>query len=70
MLGAFQVADCHKPSWVFNIGSGMDHTLRKQIWDNRDKYIGKIVKYKYLPVGTIDAPRHPVFLGLRDKDDM
>jgi len=33
-------------------------------------FIGKILKYKYFDIGVKDAPRHPVFLGMRPKSDM
>lgn len=54
----------------FEIGTGFDDALRHEIWDNRDKYLGKFVKYKFFPVGVKDKPRHPVFLGFRDPMDM
>lgn len=41
----------------------------KQIWDDRNAYLGKTIKIKYLATGTMDAPRHPVFLGFRDPID-
>lgn len=69
MLGALQVRDI-EAGWEFNIGSGFDHDLRKRIWEARDQYRGKIVKYKYLPIGMKDVPRHPIFLGFRDPIDM
>lgn len=69
-LGAFIVQDIHKPEWEFSVGSGLDDALRQKIWDNQDTYLGQTLKYKYLPVGTIDRPRHPIFLGFRDKADM
>jgi len=55
---------------LFSIGSGIDDNLAAEIWKNRDFYIGRIIKYKYFPVGVKDLPRHPVFLGFRHKDDM
>lgn len=66
-LGAFQVL------WKgieFEIGTGMDDELRQRVWDNREKYIGKLVKFKYFPVGVKDKPRHPVFLSFRDERDL
>lgn len=54
----------------FNIGSGMDDAVRQHIWNNRQVFKGKIVKYKSFKIGVKDAPRHPVFLGFRDKRDM
>lgn len=68
-LGTLLVRDL-KTKIEFGIGSGLDDETRKRIWDNRDKYLGKIVKYKYQPYGIKEAPRFPVFLGFRDPDDM
>jgi DNA ligase-1 len=70
MLGALRVQDATNEAWVFGIGSGLDHELRKKIWTNREAYTGKIVRYKYIPVGTLEAPRHPIFTGFRDPEDI
>jgi len=67
-LGALIVED-QKTKVRFGIGSGFDDALKKEIWDNRDSYINKLVKYKYQSVGAKDAPRFPVFLGFRSKLD-
>ncbi len=53
----------------FNIGTGFTDAERAEIWNNKDKYLGKQVKFKYLPVGMKDLPRHPVYLGLRAEID-
>ena len=53
----------------FNIGTGFDDIERADIWNNRDKYLGCLSKFKYFPVGVKEAPRHPVFLGWRDQID-
>lgn len=50
----------------FNIGSGFTEILRAVIWANKDHYLGKKAKFKYLPIGVLDVPRHPVFLGWRE----
>lgn len=55
---------------LFNIGTGFSDPERSEIWANRDRYNGKIAKFKYFPVGVKEAPRHPVFLGWRDPIDM
>lgn len=52
----------------FRIGTGFDDATRVQIWTHRDFYVGKVAKFKYLPVGVKDLPRHPVFLGWRLED--
>jgi DNA ligase-1 len=71
MVGAFFVKDIHS-GVEFSIGGGIGLTLelRKEMWDNKSEYIGKIVKYKSQPTGVKDAPRFPTFLGFRDEDDM
>lgn len=52
------------------IGSGLDDSLRFRIWQNRDSYVGQIVKFKYQPHGTKDVPRSPIFLGFRSELDL
>lgn len=54
----------------FNIGSGFTHEERTEVWDNRESYIGKLVKFKCFEVGVKDAPRFPIFLGFRSPDDL
>lgn len=40
-----------------------------EVWQNRDKYIGKWIEYKGMMVGSKDVPRHPVMVRFRaDKD--
>lgn len=63
-MGALVVRDIHT-GVVFNIGSGFTAAERAQDWP-----VGTIVKYKYLPTGSKDKPRHPVFLGIRLREDM
>lgn len=57
---------------VFNIGGGDGLTaeLRRQIWNNRASYEGKIVRYRWQAHGTKDAPRIPQFEGFRDARDL
>ena len=57
----------------FSCGSGLNDVLRKEIWDDRDSYLGKFVKFKYMPYGVKEGtgiPRMPIFLGFRDESDM
>lgn len=55
----------------FNIGTGFDDATKQYIWDNRENgMMGAIVKYKSFMIGVKEAPRHPVFLGFRDRRDM
>lgn len=68
-LGALKVEDADT-AVPFKIGTGFDAGMRELIWNNRHDMLGKIVKYKHFPVGAKTAPRHPVFIGFRSKDDM
>ena len=67
-LGAFSVMN--KAGVVFGIGTGMTAAQRLEFWEGRDALLGKLVKYKFMPHGVKDAPRHPVFLGFRDACDL
>jgi DNA ligase-1 len=71
MLGKFKVKDI-KSGVEFEIGTGLGLTqeLRKDIWDNKGEYLGKLVKYKFQPAGVKDLPRFPVWLGFRHEDDL
>lgn len=67
-LGAFI---CKTPDGIeFKIGSGFDQADRESFWNNQSNLLGGIVKYKHFPIGVKDKPRHPIFLGFRDKIDM
>ena len=39
-------------------------------WGKRDSYVGKRLRYRYQPVGMLNAPRFPVMLGIRASWDM
>lgn len=53
----------------FRIGTGFDEAERIEIWHKKESYLHRLVKFKYLPVGVKDLPRHPVFLGFRSEID-
>lgn len=65
-LGALLVD--HRSFGQFSIGSGLDHTLRKQIWERQASYLGKQVTFKYQAVGVVDKPRFPIFLRFRPEE--
>lgn len=71
-LGSFELKLDEKKwaSGTVRVGTGMSAKERQAFWRNRSNLIGKIVKFKYFEVGVKDAPRFPVFMGFRDKDDM
>ena len=47
-----------------------DAATRALIWAARDSWLGRVVKYKFFPIGSKDAPRFPVFLGERMEGDL
>jgi len=55
---------------VFNIGTGFDAAQRAEFWRCGRSLLGQTVTYKFFAVGAKDAPRHPVFKGLRAPVDM
>ena len=52
----------------FRIGTGFDDATRHLLWAQRDELFGRIVKFKSMQHGWLEAPRHPVFLGFRAED--
>jgi DNA ligase 1 len=50
--------------------SSIDHDDRKAMWRARENYVGKILTYKYFPIGSDEKPRAPVFKGFRSAEDM
>lgn len=50
--------------------SSIDHEDRKTLWTKRDDLIGKLLVYKFFPMGSDVRPRHPVFKWFRDMRDM
>ena len=55
---------------TFNCGTGFDDKLRKEIWDNKELYLGKLASIRYMSVGSKDLPRCPSWLGWRDLEDL
>lgn len=53
----------------FNVGSGFDAATRAAIWADRAGWEGRLVKFKFFPIGSKEAPRFPIFLGERHPDD-
>ena len=69
-LGSLRVQLLSDPDVEFSVGTGMTAEDRTWMWNNREQMVGKIIKYKSFPVGVKDKPRHPVFLGFRDLEDL
>jgi len=54
----------------FNVTATGDLASRELRWKNKDEYLGKLVKFQFQGVGNNGAPRFPVELGIRDKEDL
>lgn len=54
----------------FTMGSGLDDATRDMIWQNKEKYAGKLAKFKYFAIGMVDSYRFPIFQGFRDEEDL
>jgi DNA ligase-1 len=68
-MGSLLVRD-YTTGVEFNIGTGFTKEDREYFWNNRYNLTGKLIKYKYFPVGNKDKPRFPVYLGFRSLDDL
>lgn len=70
-FGAFVAKDL-KTGAVFNVGTGqgLTHKSREELWSIRDTLPGQYLQYRYQSIGTKNAPRLPIFLKLRDVDDV
>lgn len=55
---------------TFNCGTGFNDEQRKEIWNNKNKYLGKLASIRYMEVGAKDKPRVPSFIWFRDEDDL
>lgn len=69
LIGSILVEDT-KTGIQFSIGTGFTAEQRRDIFDNWSVYSQYLVKYKHMPHGAKDKPRHPVFLGFRHPEDL
>jgi DNA ligase-1 len=68
-LGAFLVR---------NLETGVEHKVSpsgtmvevQKIWDDREAYVGKVLKFKYFATGSKEKPRFSQMIGFRDATDM
>lgn len=49
--------------------SSLTHDERREVLANSDKYVGKMIEYKGMDIGSKDVPRHPVFVRFREDKD-
>lgn len=68
-LGAFIVRSSKWGDFRIGTGLGLTDDLRREIWDNKSKYLGKVITYKYQKFGSKDKPRQPIFLRFRHIED-
>lgn len=66
-LGALM---CECKGIKFTMGSGFDDIGRKEVWENKEKFLGKLAKFKHFEIGQKDSFRFPIFQGWRDEDDL
>lgn len=69
-LGAFIVRTPEGLEFKIGTGKGLTQELRKEIWDSKEQYLGKLVHYRYQPHGVLNKPRIPSWYGFRSKDDL
>lgn len=48
----------------------LNHAERKYIWDNKEQYRNKLLKFRYFGYGVKNRPRMPRFIGWRDEIDV
>lgn len=54
---------------VFNVGSGFNDAQRKEIWDNKEAYIGKLITFRYQELSALGVPRFGTFKWFRKEYD-
>ncbi len=70
-LGVMQARDLvTKIEFEIGMFKGLTNEDKQEIWDNQEKYLGKLAKYQHLSHGAVDKPRHSKFLGWRAPEDM
>ncbi len=48
-------------------GVGLTDRLRKEIWSNQERFIGKTIVVKHKSIGAKNKLRHPIYVGFREK---
>ena len=56
----------HEGEAELKVMIAMTDEEKKEVWKNKESYIGRYIEYKGLMVGAKDLPRHPVYLRMRD----
>ena len=58
------------PGVEFKVGSFGTMEECRQMWQDRESLMGRILKFKYQMYGSKDKPRIPIALGFRNPEDM
>jgi DNA ligase-1 len=69
-LGALLVRKEDGTEFKIGTGQGLTAALRKEIWQNKENYLGKLAHYRSQPHGVKDNPRIPVWHGFRSREDL
>ena len=55
---------------TFECGTGFSLDVRREMFQNKHKYLGELARIKHQESGAKDLPRFPVFDGIRNRDDL
>ena len=65
---------CDYKGFKLGVGSGFSDNMRTEIWNNQDKYLGRIAEIQYFEETHNDkgglSLRHTVFVEFRDKNEV
>lgn len=71
MLGSFTCEGDKWPGQQFDVSCGsVTHADKLAMWDKRETYLNETVRFKHLPHGAKDKPRHGIFAGFRSAEDL
>jgi DNA ligase-1 len=68
LIGSLICRDIHSGLEI-RVSAGLEDELKRKMFTDNGRYLGKLIKYKYMPT-TKDKPRHPTFIGFRSTLDI
>lgn len=73
-LGAFRARAINGPytgvEFEVGTGIGLGDALRKQVWENQSRFLGRVMTVKCQDVGGYDKPRMPIYKAFRDPQEL